>query len=205
MVDRQLRVRNITDDRVLNVMGELPREKFVPAEKQHLTYDDRALAIGFEQTISQPYMVALMTETLRVEPCHRVLEIGTGSGYQTAVLARLAGEVFSVERIPELSGRAQAVLAELGIDNVRYKIDDGSIGWREYSPYDRIIVTAGAMTVPGTLTEQLSQGGIMVIPVGPSDSQTLMRIEKRDGRVRQEPIISCRFVKLIGHEGWPGE
>ncbi len=202
MVQKQLAGRDITDKRVLSVMAEIPREKFIPTQWREYAYEDRAVPIGLGQTISQPYMVAIMTQLLELTEEHRVLEIGTGSGYQTAILAKLSKEVFTVERIPELSERAKKVLSELGITNVRFKIDDGTLGWPEYSPYDRIIVTAGAPSVPEALTEQLSENGIMVIPVGPEEHQTLIKLTKSDGKIYKEHILSCRFVKLIGQEGW---
>lgn len=203
MVTWQLKTRGISDNRVLEVMSELPREYFLPKEAVYAAYEDRAVPIGMDQTISQPYMVALMTEKLEVEPENRVLEIGTGSGYQTAVLAALANEVFTVERIPELSRRAKITLKKLGLGNVRYKIDDGTAGWPDFGPYDRIIVTAGAPEVPEKLTEQLAKDGIMVIPIGPEDHQTLIRIRRTAAQFRQEPLVECRFVKLIGQNGWP--
>jgi protein-L-isoaspartate(D-aspartate) O-methyltransferase len=203
MIERQLIARNITDPCVLKVMSELPRECFIPSEFKSAAYEDRAVSIGLSQTISQPYMVALMTEKLQVEPENRVLEIGTGSGYQTAILAKLAGEVYTVERIDELSQQARAILTQLGLTNIRYKIDDGTIGWPEASPFDRILVTAGAPQVPERLSDQLKEGGILIIPVGPEECQTLIRIRKIGDKLQQEPIISCRFVKLIGEQGWP--
>ncbi len=203
MVAWQLKARGISDRRVLKVMSDLRRECFVPDEALHAAYEDRAVPIGMDQTISQPYMVALMTEKLEVESENHVLEIGTGSGYQTAVLARLAKEVFTVERIGELSNRANEILERLGIENVKYKIDDGTMGWPEFAPYDRIMVTAGAPEVPEKLQAQLAEGGVMVIPVGPEDHQTLMRVRRAGTKFRQEAIIGCRFVKLIGESGWP--
>ncbi|MFA5863226.1 MAG: protein-L-isoaspartate(D-aspartate) O-methyltransferase [Phycisphaerae bacterium] len=203
MIERQLRARNITDPRVLKVMSELPRERFIPGESQSAAYEDRAVSIGLGQTISQPYMVAVMTEKLQIEPENRILEIGTGSGYQTAVLAKLATEVYAIERIDELSQRAQMTLTQLGLTNIRYKIDDGTIGWPDASPFDRILVTAGSPQVPEHLSDQLKEGGILIIPVGPEECQTLIRIRKIGNKLQQEPIISCRFVKLIGEQGWP--
>jgi len=203
MVARQIEARGVTNSRVLRVMSELPREIFVPATSQAGAYEDRALPIGSDQTISQPYMVALMTEKLEPDRGHTVLEIGTGSGYQTAILAKLVKTVYTVERLPELSRLAGRTLAELGITNVRFKIDDGTVGWSEFAPYDRIMVTAGAPDVPRTLTDQLAEDGIMIIPVGPQESQTLLAVRKSAGRCSQQSIIACRFVKLLGREGWP--
>jgi len=203
MVDWQLKARGISDPKVLKVMGQLQREFFIPNETLYAAYEDRAVPIGLDQTISQPYMVALMTEKLQVEPESRVLEIGTGTGYQTAVLARLAREVFTVERIPELSHRAQTILTRLGLTNVRYRIDDGTLGWPRAAPFDRILVTAGAPEVPEQLKAQLADGGLMIIPVGPDIHQTLMRIRRAGGKFPAESLIGCRFVKLIGESGWP--
>jgi protein-L-isoaspartate(D-aspartate) O-methyltransferase len=205
MVDWQLRPRNITDGRVLKVMAQLPREGFIPPEHRATAYEDRAGPIGEGQTISQPYMVALMTEKLHVESHHRVLEIGTGSGYQTAVLGKLAKEVYTVERIAELSRRARETLGWLGILNVSYKIDDGTGGWAEQAPFDRILVTAGAPEVPISLPIQLADGGLLIIPVGPESGQMLMRVRRMGKKFDKEPLVGCRFVKLIGQEGWPEE
>jgi len=203
MIDWQLRARNVRDSQVLKVMSELPREVFVPQQWRDSAYEDRALPIGLEQTISQPYMVAIMTEKLDLTPDHKVLEIGTGSGYQTAILAKLAKEVCTVERLAELTRRAEQTLTELGITNVKYKVDDGSLGWPDDAPFDRIMVTAGAPDVPEPLLEQLTDEGIMIIPTGPEDQQTLMRIRKSGSDYTEEPVIGCRFVKLLGAEAWP--
>lgn len=202
MVDMQIRRRGIKDKRLLRVMEQIPREKFIPPASRYEAYEDQPVPIGYGQTISQPYMVALMTEALELQPEDRVLEIGTGSGYQTAILARLAKEIYTVERIAELSSSAQRVLAELGIDNVRFKVDDGTLGWPEYAPYDKIIVTAAAPHIPTALLEQLKEGGIMVIPVGPESYQTLYKVIKNKDRIEKIPLVECRFVKLIGKEGW---
>ncbi len=205
MVRDQLAARDITDQKVLRAMGSIPREKFIPERWRSEAYADRAVPIGLDQTISQPYMVAIMTQLLALDDNHKVFEIGTGSGYQTAILAKIAKEVFTVERIAELTERAKNVLKELGITNVHFKIDDGTLGWPEFSPYDRIIVTAGAPNIPQALTDQLADGGIMVIPVGPMEHQTLMKVSKRGEQIFKEPILSCRFVKLIGKQGWEDE
>ncbi len=202
MIRNQLAARDVTDERVLSVMKEIPREKFIPEQWREYAYEDRAVPIGMGQTISQPYMVAIMTQLLELSDKDRVLEIGTGSGYQTAILARLAKEVFTVERIVELSERARKVLEEIGITNVHFKIDDGTLGWPEYSPYEKIIVTAGAPHIPDALISQLAEGGIMIIPVGPMEHQTLMKVTKISGKIFKEPVLGCRFVKLIGQEGW---
>ncbi len=203
MVQEQLLGRGIKDPRVIEAFLKVPRERFVPKRLQMYAYDDGPLSIGYGQTISQPYMVALMTELLDVDKRDKVLEIGTGSGYQTAILAELAGEVYSVERIPELAERAREVLQDLGYANVRIRVGDGTLGWDTYAPYDKIIVTAGAPKVPAPLIEQLASGGRMVIPVGPRYHQILKVLEKTwDGDVVEKEDIPCIFVPLIGAEGW---
>ncbi len=203
MVQEQLLERGIRDSRVIGAFLKVPREKFVPKKMQVYAYEDGPLSIGYGQTISQPYMVALMTELLGLDKRDKVLEIGTGSGYQTAILAELAGEVYSVERIPELAERAQEVLQDLGYANVKIRVGDGTLGWDTYAPYDRIIVTAGAPKVPLPLIEQLAPGGRMVIPVGPRYHQVLKVLEKTsDGEVVEKEDIPCVFVPLIGAEGW---
>jgi protein-L-isoaspartate(D-aspartate) O-methyltransferase len=204
MVERQCRDRGIHDERVLAVLADLPREKFVPPDAVADAYSDRAVGIELSQTISQPYIVALMTSALDVQPADVVLEVGTGSGYQTAVLARLARLVYTVERFAELSRLAARRLGELGIRNVVCCVGDGSEGWPAAAPFDRIIVTAGSPQVPPVLVEQLRVGGRLVIPVGPEDSQTLVLVERQIDRVIERPLIACRFVKLVGRAGWPG-
>ena len=205
MVDGQLRRRGLSDERVLAVVSNVPRERFVPHSMQASAYDDRALPIQCGQTISQPYIVALMTTMLDAREKHRVLEVGTGSGYQTMILARLAREVYTMERIAELQKEARRVLASLGVDNVVFIVGDGSLGHPPAAPYDRILVTAGAPEVPTTLVDQLTEGGVMVLPVGPTDRQTLTAVEKRGGRVIETPGIGVRFVKLIGAHGWQAD
>jgi len=203
MVVRQLKARDIRDERVLEVMGRVPREKFVPASQRWRAYEDCAMPIGEGQTISQPYMVALMTQELHVSSEHRVLEVGTGSGYQCAVLAELAKHVYTVERIRKLSERAQGVLRELGYENVSFLVGDGTLGWPEEAPFDRVMVTAGAPGKPKVLLEQLAPGGEMIVPVGPAYVQMLTRFRKdEDGRITSEEICSCVFVKLLGADGW---
>jgi protein-L-isoaspartate(D-aspartate) O-methyltransferase len=188
---------------VLEAMAQVPRHRFVPESARSSAYEDRALPLELGQTISQPYMVAYMSEALRVRPTDRVLEVGTGSGYQTAVLARLAADVLTIERIGDLQAAAREILDELGVRNVRYRVGDGSLGWPEHAPYDRILVTAGAPAVPAALEEQLSaDGGLMVIPVGEPDLQELFAVTRKDGEVRAEPLLGCRFVPLVGDEGW---
>lgn len=205
MVREQLRERGISEQRVLQAMEQVPRELFVPVELREAAYDDRALDIGLGQTISQPYIVAYMTAKLDVQPDHRVLEIGTGSGYQTAVLATLCRSVYSIESVGELLRQARLTLETLGIANVHYKSGDGTLGWPEQAPFDRIVVTAGSARVPPPLLQQLAPGGKLIIPVGPEKAQQLMLFEKRLDRMLEYPLIACRFVKLIGQHGWRSE
>jgi protein-L-isoaspartate(D-aspartate) O-methyltransferase len=202
MVEEQLKGRGITDARVLAAFLKVPRHQFVPPELEREAYADRPLPIGGGQTISQPYMVALMTSRLRLQGHERVLEIGTGSGYQTAILAELALEVFSVERLPELLAAAKTRLDALGCLNVHVTPGNGSLGWPEQAPYDAIIVTAAAPDIPPPLLEQLAEGGRIVLPVGGPASQTLVEAEKRRGAVRRLEIAGCVFVPLVGQHGW---
>ena len=202
MVDTQLIPRGITDPGVLQAMREVPRHLFVGPGMEASAYGDHALPIGEGQTISQPFMVALMTQELRLGGTEKVLEIGTGSGYQTAVLARLADRVFSIERIGPLATRARETLEGLGVANVAIRAADGTIGWKEYEPFDRIIVTAGAPSVPPSLLEQLDDPGILVIPVGSQGLQELQVIEKTDGAIAIRKAGGCVFVPLLGREGW---
>jgi protein-L-isoaspartate(D-aspartate) O-methyltransferase len=202
MVEFQLAGRGIKDACVLGVFSVVPREKFVAAENAAEAYDDHPLPIGFGQTISQPYMVALMTECLRLEGKERVLEVGPGSGYQTAVLSKLAREVYTVERIETLSKSAAKVLAGLGHRNVHFRVGDGSLGWPEAAPFDRVLVTAGAPGVPEPLFGQLVDGGLLVIPIGSESEQELIVVEKIGNRRVERHVCYCHFVKLIGKEGW---
>ena len=204
MVERQLRGRGIADRRVLEAMGRVPREMFVLPGDRACAYADRALGIGRGQTISQPYMVALMTQELHLEGTERVLEIGTGSGYQTAVLAALAARVCTVERIAELSERARRVLGEgPDYEHVSFRVGDGTLGWPEEAPFDRFLLTAGAPRQPGKLIEQLAPGGEGVAPVGARTWQTLTHYRKRaDGSVQPRAVCDCVFVQLIGEDGW---
>ena len=196
MVQEQLSARGIRDLNVLRAMQEIPRHRFVPPDQAEQAYEDRPLSIGSEQTISQPYIVALMTERLRLKPASRVLEIGTGSGYQAAVLSKLAGEVYSMERIPELADSAARRLESLGISNVHLRVGDGSQGWPEAAPFDGIIVTACAGELPRPLAAQLADGGRMVIPLGEKLHQTLNLIERRGDALESQPICGCVFVPL---------
>jgi protein-L-isoaspartate(D-aspartate) O-methyltransferase len=202
MVVEQLERRGIADDRVLDVMRRVPRHRFVPAAAQAQSYADSPLSIGHGQTISQPYMVALMVELLRLTGNETVLELGTGSGYETAVLAELAGQVISIERIPYLAGQAQDTLAELGYANCSIIVGDGTLGYLPRAPYQAIVVSAGAPTVPGPLFEQLTEGGRLVIPVGERSVQTLEVVRKQNGKMEQANTCDCMFVPLIGAQGW---
>lgn len=204
MVRAQIESRGVRAPRVLDAMARVPRERFVPDAVRVRAYADHALTIAHGQTISQPYMVALMTEALELGPADRVLEIGTGSGYQCAVLAEVAGEVWSVERIPELADEAFALLAELGYANVHVRCGDGSLGWPEEAPFDAIVVTAAAPEAPPTLLAQLSpRGGRLVVPVGDRDLQRLSVVRRTPDGYRTSRSIGCRFVPLLGEEGWP--
>ncbi|GAB4389811.1 MAG: protein-L-isoaspartate(D-aspartate) O-methyltransferase [Thermodesulfovibrionales bacterium] len=202
MVRSQLEARGISDPRVLDAMRKVPRHRFVREDMLDRAYDDAALPAGDGQTISQPYIVAAMTELLELRGGEKVLEIGTGSGYQAAILAELAREVYSMDRLRALSDMAAARLASLGYNNVRLLVGDGTMGYPDAAPYERIIVTAGAPSIPQALREQLKEGGIIVIPVGDLHSQTIVRARKTDGRLAEEPHIACVFVPLVGAQGW---
>jgi len=204
MVEEQLVRRGVTDERVLAAMRRVPRHRFVEEALRDRAYLDKALPIGEKQTISQPYMVAAMSEALELGGRERVLEIGTGSAYQTAVLAELAESVFSVERIAAFVPLARRRLESLGYYNVLVHVGDGTIGWSEHAPYDGILVTAAAPQVPRPLLEQLQIGGRLVVPLGPEECQTLMRIRRDEGGFHEESLGECRFVKLIGRHGWTG-
>ncbi len=204
MVARQLGGRGIKDGRVLDAMGRVPRERFLPQGRQKQAYDDSALGIGQGQTISQPYMVALMTQALHLRPDDRVLEVGTGSGYQAAILAELSAHVCTVERLAELSERARALLCdELGYTNISFKIGDGTLGWPEESPFDRIMVTAGAPHRPQILLDQLAPHGEAIAPVGGQNWQVLTRYRRKpDDTIEEHKVCDCIFVRLIGEDGW---
>ncbi|MDO8682657.1 MAG: protein-L-isoaspartate(D-aspartate) O-methyltransferase [Armatimonadota bacterium] len=205
MVQEIIRGGGAADPRVLAAMRKVPRHEFVPQEYLAYAYDNRPLPIGERQTISQPLMVAMMTEALDIDPDSRILEIGTGSGYQTALLAELSAKVYSIERYETLATRARETLASLGYTNVEVLVADGSQGYPERSPYNRILVTAGAPTVPDLLIEQLRIGGKMVIPVGDFSYQALTLVEKTDRGASYREITGCVFVPLIGKYGWRPE
>jgi protein-L-isoaspartate(D-aspartate) O-methyltransferase len=192
----------IRDKRVLAAMSRIPREKFVPLESRHLAYEDRPLPIGYEQTISQPYIIALMTEALELTGIEKVLELGTGSGYQTAILAELAKMVISVERMSSLAESARKVLDSLGYKNIEIHLAEETLGWKKGAPYDAIIVTAGAPTIPDDLIDQLANGGRMVIPVGSRYVQELCKVTKRTDKNQVQNLGGCRFVALIGKNAW---
>lgn len=195
----------IKDERVLAAMGRIPRDCFVPPEERHFAYEDRPLPIGFDQTISQPFIVALMTEALELTGKEKVLEIGTGSGYQTAILAELARQVITVERLPALAETARKILDSLGYTNVVVHLAEETLGWAEEAPYDAIIATAGAPKVPTDLLAQLAIGGRMVIPVGSLYLQELCKITRKKRRNTIQNLGGCRFVSLVGKGAWEEE
>jgi len=205
MVEEQIISRGIKDAKLIAAMKKIPRHLFVEEALQSQAYSDHPLPIGEKQTISQPYMVALMTEAMLLTGKEKVLEIGTGSGYQTAILAELSEKVFSVERIRSLAIGARKLLYELGYFNVEIKIFDGTFGWMQESPFDAIMVTAGSPNIPQPLIDQLSIGGRLVIPVGDALVQDLFRVIKTEEGVKKEDLGGCRFVKLIGKYGWEAE
>lgn len=202
---RTLETSGIRDPRVLEAIENTRRDLFVPAEFRQRAYDDNALPIGAGQTISQPYMVALMTQELKLTGGEIVLEVGTGSGYQSAVLSQLCRQVVTIERIQQLSDSARSVLTDLGYTNIEFLVGDGTLGCPERGPYDGIIVTAAAPEVPRPLMDQLKSGGRLVIPVGDDFLQTLLVVTQRDPEPLMETVCGCRFVKLIGQAGWPRE
>ena len=203
MVRDQIEARGIKDKRLLNVMRKIPRHLFVEEALRDQAYNEYPLPIGEGQTISQPYIVALMTEALELKGQEKVLEIGTGCGYQTAILAELAQSVFTIERVPTLMQRAKAILDSLGYFNVAYKTGNGTLGWPEVAPFQGIIVTAAAPEIPQPYVEQLEPGGKMVIPLGDKFSQVLYKIIKLpDGRIKKQYLCGCRFVPLVGIYGW---
>lgn len=203
MVERQIRGRGVSDPRVLEAMLEVPRHLFIPLGSRAAAYADEPVAIGEGQTISQPYIVAAMTEALELTGTERVLEIGAGSGYQAAVLSRLASEVIAVESKPLLAKTARDRLAQLGYERVRVVVGDGTLGWPESAPYDAILVAAAAPLVPPSLIEQLSEGGRLVIPIGSPEHQDLRRYRKKNGQIVLQSLFACRFVPLVGRYAWP--
>jgi len=202
MVDTQLVSRGVHDHRVLNAIGKVPRHMFVDEALRDQAYNDHPLPISDRQTISQPYSVALMTEALSLQGTEKVLEIGTGSGYQTAILAELANRVYSIERILSLSQRARQVLQDLGYRNVALKVGDGTLGWPEEAPFDAILVSAGSPLVPQPLVDQMAVGARLVIPVGDHLSQELVLVERFSEGIRKTNLGGCRFVDLIGKCAW---
>jgi protein-L-isoaspartate(D-aspartate) O-methyltransferase len=205
MVQEQLFSRGINDARVLSAMAKIPRHLFVDREFWDRAYEDCPLPIGENQTISQPYMVALTIESLRLEGSEKVLEVGTGSGYAAAVLAELCAKVFSVEAVETLASNARATLATLGYQNVSVLLGDGTLGWGEHAPYDHIVISAAAPCIPRPLLEQLRSPGYMVLPMGEKELQTLVRIRKDADAIREEYLGECRFVKLTGKYGWEND
>jgi protein-L-isoaspartate(D-aspartate) O-methyltransferase len=202
MVEEQIRQRGIRDQRVLSVMEEVPRHLFIPEEIRHRAYADEPLPIGEGQTISQPFIVAEMTAALRLSGTEKVLEIGTGSGYQTAILARLCRDLVTVERLPSLSAAARKRLEALGIGNVTFVVGDGSLGSPEHAPFDRILSAAASPSVPGPWISQLSEGGVIVLPTGGRHEQELTRVTRGGGRIGSEVLGGCRFVPLVGMHGF---
>lgn len=205
MVDEQLIPRGIKNSRVLDAFLKVERHKFIPEELRMSAYADFPVPIGAGQTISQPYIVALMTECLGLSGEEKILEIGTGSGYQTAILAELAKEVYTMERIGSLSRNAETVLNELGYKNIKIKVGDGSVGWKEEAPFDRIIITAASPRIPLPLTEQLNESGKLILPLGENFSQVLTVVEKKKGELESIEVCGCVFVPLIGKYGWKAE
>jgi protein-L-isoaspartate(D-aspartate) O-methyltransferase len=199
---RHLREKGITDEGVLAAFQSVPRHLFVDSAMRPQAYDDNALPIGCGQTISQPYIVALMTQALRLGKDDKILEVGTGSGFQAAILAQFSRRVYTIERQRELGDQSRKRLRAMGYENIVFKVGDGTVGWRQHAPFDRIVVTAGAPAVPGKLLSQLADPGILVIPQGDRAVQTLDVYEKKDGTVEREQIGSVVFVPLIGEQGW---
>jgi protein-L-isoaspartate(D-aspartate) O-methyltransferase len=204
MIRAQLLERGIDDSRVIEAMRSIPREKFVPESQRDAAHTGRAMAIGHGQTISEAYIVALMTSALQTQPHHKVLEIGTGSGYQTAVLCKLVREVYTLERVKPLLDEAFHRLLDLGCRNVHFRLGDGTEGWPVAAPFDRILIAAAAPQVPQRLLlSQLVDGGIGVLPAGPGQQQQLLQVTRRGNKLETKELCLCRFVPLIGREGWP--
>lgn len=203
MVQEQIVARGIEDARVIAALRKIPRHLFVDPGIVNRAYSDSALPIGEKQTLSQPYMAAHMTAALRLTGREKALEIGTGSGYQTALLAELCFNVFSVEKLRSLSRKARKLLDHLGYQNIALHVGDGTIGWSEHAPYDAILIAAAAPAAPKPLLDQLASGGRLVIPVGDEQGQTLLRVTRDDDNFNEEPLGECKFVKLLGKYGWP--
>ncbi|MBI2568126.1 MAG: protein-L-isoaspartate(D-aspartate) O-methyltransferase [Candidatus Schekmanbacteria bacterium] len=201
MVLRQLMLRGITDERVLKAFRSVPRDRFIPQGRDIDAYQDHPIPIGLGQTTSQPYIIARMLELATIHAADRVLEVGTGSGYQTALLAELASQVFSIERFAELASRAEAILGEIGYNNVHVTVGDGSCGWEEWAPFDAVVVSAAAPWVPPPLKEQLAADGRLVLPVGGTFMQNLVRIVRHESEFREELHEGCTFVPLVGEHG----
>lgn len=199
MVEQQLKPRGIKDERVLAAMAKVPREEFIPVNMRADAYDDRPLPIGYDQTVSQPYVVAFMTEQLRLNPSDRVLEIGSGSGYQAAILAQLVKDVYTIEIVTPLAKTAEATLQSLGYNNVHVKVGDGYNGWPEEAPFDAIVVTCAPEKLPQPLVDQLKDGGRMVIPVGARFAQQLYLVEKKNGQLKESATLPVRFVPMQGN------
>ncbi len=202
MVENQLRRRGIVDERVLAAFLAVPREWFVPPEKAHEAFDDAPVPIGYGQTISQPYIVAYMVEHLMIADDHRVLDVGAGSGYQTAILAQLCRHVYAIELLDELAAKARQTLEELEITNVTLTIGDGSLGWSRHAPFDRIIAGAAGPDVPDEWIDQLTDGGRIIAPVGPLGMQKVVLVEKHGDKVTRRSLCGVRFVKLFGRSAW---
>ena len=202
MIEKQLKSRGIQDGLVLKAMEKVERHRFVEEALRSQAYEDRALPIGHGQTISQPYMVAIMTQSLALRGKEKILEVGTGSGYQAAVLAEICEKVFTIERNPDLARRARAILDQLGSQNIALRVGDGTMGWKEFSPFDGIMITAGSPVIPSHLIEQLKIGGKLVIPVGDRELQRLKVLEKFEDGINENEVCDCTFVPLIGREGW---
>lgn len=202
MVTEQIRMRGVSDPAVLAAMRKIPRHLFVREDFRDEAYEDHPLPIGEGQTISQPFIVAEMTQALSLTPRDRVLEIGTGSGYQTAILAEIARRVYTIERVEPLHAETKSLLSELGYLNISFRCGDGTLGWPEEAPFDAILVTAGSPSVPSALKAQLAKGGRMVIPVGDEGLQNLMLLVKDDNGFREYDLGGCRFVPLVGKQGW---
>ena len=202
MVEEQLIPRGISSPPVLETFKKVERHKFIPEDLSEMAYGDHPLPIGDNQTISQPYMVALMTESLRLTGKENILEVGTGSGYQAAVLAELSSKVYSIERIPVLAKRASTILSALGYNNIEITVGDGSLGWSEHAPYDVILVTASCPEKPNTLLSQLAEGGRLIAPIGGTFSQVLSLFERHGDSFDLRELCGCVFVPLLGKEGW---